>query len=81
MSSENTKPQVEVIIGLNNNVSFSRKGRSSVILAMALGFEYDAQDQVNKIYLDRKVHADNEFQFIGWSVSGAISTILTRSDE
>jgi hypothetical protein len=58
-------------------VSVKREGSSKTSVALILGkFE---KEGVLVVALDRLVHQPHEGSLGGWSVSGAITTILSRS--
>lgn len=68
---------VEVSLG-DGVAAFRRRGNSVVIVANVLGVERNARGEVTKVWLDRLVHDRGKEMFVGWVVSGAISTILER---
>lgn len=77
MSKISNTESVEVCLG-DGVATFRRRGISEVIVANVLGAERNTGGEVTKMWLDRLVHNRGEGMFIGWSVSGAISSILER---
>jgi hypothetical protein len=75
---QHDKDSVYVAVG-EGMVTLKRYGRSRVVVAGVLGEDKDAEGVTQRIYLDRLVHKPYETKFIGWRVSGAVSTILTRA--
>lgn len=69
---------VEVTIG-DGVATFRRRGISEVIVANVLSVDLNPRGEVCRVWLDRLVHNRGESEFNGWSVSGAISTILERN--
>lgn len=65
----------EVTLG-EGVVVIRRKGVSAPVIANILGMDRDDAGEPARIYLDRLVHSPAEDTLGGWSVSGAISTIL-----
>lgn len=53
-----------------------RSGNSRPTIALILGTEYDNNNALSVIYLDRIVHKPGECSFNGWNVSGAVVTEL-----
>jgi len=60
-------------------VVLHRSGRSAAVIANILGQDLDVNGEVKQIWLDRLVHRSYETEFVGWNVSGAISSVLTRA--
>jgi hypothetical protein len=57
-------------------VRVKRNGSSTLTLATILGVDRDCMGHVSKIYLDRLVHTRADIAPEGWSLLGAITTIL-----
>jgi len=57
-------------------VVVKREGVSTATVAVILGNL--VKDGVEIVCLDRLVHAPYETEFIGWTVRGAVTTLLTR---
>lgn len=72
-------PEVHVALG-DGCVVIRRSGRSIVTVAQVLGADLDAAGQPCVLYLDRLVHTPYESAFVGWTVRGAVSSILERQD-
>lgn len=70
-------PEVYVSVG-DGCVVIRRSGRSVVTVAQILGADLDAAGQPRVLYLDRLVHTPYEAAFVGWTVRGAVSSILER---
>lgn len=70
----------EVSIG-DGIVVIKRNGVSQKIIANILGAERNAEDAINKIYLDRLIHKPIEKTLGIWNVTGAISSILYLQDQ
>lgn len=71
------KSNDDVTVTLGDGVAtFKRSGSSSVVVANILGKEVG--DKQEAFYLDRLVHKPHESQFGEFTVTGAISSILTR---
>lgn len=77
MSNSNAVSTVDVVIG-DGVASFRRRGITEVVVANILGVDRNAHGQLQTVWLDRLVHRRGE-SFDGWSATGAISTVLTRS--
>lgn len=75
MSKE--QKRVEVSLG-ENVVILKREGQSNPVIAGILGVDQNAEGVIETIWLDRLVHKRGESDFVGWKVSGAISSILKR---
>lgn len=60
-----------------HDVTLSRSRGLHVITATILGVETNGADQVQTIYLDRRLH-DSGTSINGWKASGAATTVLTR---
>lgn len=73
----NATETVHVLVG-PTAVAIRRSGRSHDTVANILGVERDAGGQIVTIWLDRLVHRPAETSFVGWAVSGAISSVLHR---
>lgn len=73
------KSGITVSIG-DGAVSIKRSGRTSVIVAKILGMDLDSTGKPETIWLDRLVHSPEESEFEGWSVEGAITSILRRKE-
>lgn len=58
-----------------------RKGQSRPVVANILGIEHDESGRPKTVWLDRLVHRYHESRFIGWSVFGALSSVLTVREE
>lgn len=71
------KPEVTVALGEGVAV-LRRSGQSKRIVANVLGVERSESGEVQKVWLDRLVHRTFESEFENWSVSGAVSTVMTR---
>lgn len=54
-------------------------GRSEPVVAGVLGVERDKTGQPATIYLDGRIHQPHDEPAGSWQMSGAVSTILTRS--
>ncbi len=74
---------ISVLMGTDPNVATIRKSTSSTALVVdLLGVETDNQDRPKRLYLRSKIHGKcEEVNYVGWELSGAISTILTRIDQ
>lgn len=68
-----TKISADVNLG-DGIVVIRRRSSSEVTIAQVLGIDDDGQ----RLYLDRLVHAPWEQSIGGWKCSGAISTILEK---
>lgn len=69
---------MEVTVTLGEGVVVMKKaGQSRPIIANILGDERDVNGNTTKVWLDRFVHRPN-WEFVGWHVSGAVSTVLER---
>lgn len=66
---------VTVAVG-DETVVIRRSGQSSPIVANILGVDRNGDGVIEAVWLDRLVHNPGERKFVGWDVSGAISTIL-----
>lgn len=79
MRDEKAVTSVEIA---NDICVIRRRGRINVTIAKVLGTECDIAGRVNTLWLDRIVHRSDESVFADevttWSLSGAITTILTR---
>lgn len=69
--------RVDVSVG-DGVVVLKREGQSSSVIAGILGMDRDEAGEIETIWLDRLVHKVGENQFVGWKVSGAVSTVLRR---
>ncbi|KUY85963.1 hypothetical protein WS48_17935 [Burkholderia sp. RF7-non_BP1] len=67
---------VSVSIG-DGVVTIKRDGSSTATVAGVLGKVTKGDAEV--ICLDRLVHQPYETEFVGWKVSGAVTTLLSRS--
>lgn len=56
-----------------------RERSSNPVIAGILGVDRDESGEIETIWLDRLVHKVGEDEFVGWSVSGAVSSILRRN--
>jgi hypothetical protein len=72
------KERVEVAIG-DGVVVLKRERSSNPVIAGILGVDRDESGEIETIWLDRLVHKVGEDEFVGWSVSGAVSSILRRN--
>lgn len=72
MKNENS---VAVTVG-EGVVTIKREGSSTTTVAVILGRV--VRDGIEVICLDRLVHVPHEDQFTGWSVRGAVTTLLSR---
>lgn len=54
-------------------------GRSEPVVAGVLGVERDKAGQPAMIYLDTRIHQPDDEPAGPWRMTGAVSTILTRS--
>jgi len=70
--------KVTVAVG-DGVVSVKREGSSATTVAHILG--RIERDGVETICLDRLVHMPFEDSFVGWSVRGAVTTLLSRPVE
>ncbi|MBK6616497.1 MAG: hypothetical protein IPG27_21235 [Ottowia sp.] len=61
----------------DGTVTLKRDGQSDLVIATIVGRKRDAGQGIETIWLDRLVHTDKE-EFVGWSASGAISTVLQQ---
>lgn len=68
--------QADVFVG-DSVVTVKRKGSSAVSCAQILGTEF--VDGLQTIYLDRVIHGPGEQSLGEFSVKGAVSSILTRT--
>lgn len=75
--------KVEVVFGDDPYiVTVHISHRSAPIVAGLLGVDRDESGLISKVFLRQLIHSEtDERQYEGWSMSGAISTILTRSAE
>jgi hypothetical protein len=71
----NNKVEGELRVG-DETVSVRRQGSSTWAVCRILGIEQDGQ--ATRIYLDRLIHSAWEDSLCGWSVSGAVTTILEK---
>lgn len=69
---------VTVTIG-DGLVVVKREGQSAPVLANILGVDKNENGEIVTIWLDRLVHRLAERKFVGWNVSGAVSTVLKRA--
>ncbi|MGN3967266.1 hypothetical protein ACS0ZG_28105 [Burkholderia gladioli] len=67
---------VSVSIG-EGVVTIKRDGSSTATVAGVLGRVM--KDGAEVVCLDRLVHQPYETEFVGWMVSGAVTTLLSRS--
>ncbi|XUW93271.1 hypothetical protein OH764_34660 (plasmid) [Burkholderia sp. M6-3] len=67
--------KVTVLVG-DGVVTVKREGSNRALLANILGTV--EADGVEVLCLDRLVHASHEQQFGEWSLSGAVTTLLSR---
>lgn len=65
----------KVTVG-EGTVTLKRDGQSDLVIAAILGRKRDPAEGLETLWLDRLVHTDKE-EFVGWSATGAISTVLT----
>lgn len=73
------KEQKRVDVSLGDGVVvLKREGQSDAVIAGVLGVDRDESGEIETIWLDRLVHKVGEDTFVGWSVSGAVSTVLKR---
>lgn len=68
---------VEVVLS-DLFATLRKEHRSAPLVAGILGVDRDATGGVYRVWLDRLVHAPDEEWNGEWSVSGAISSILTK---
>jgi len=72
---------VSVSIG-DGLVTIMRRGQTSTIVAEILGVKKNDQGEIVQVWLDRLVHRPQDTEkFIGWHVSGTVSSILTREEQ
>ncbi|CAG4913867.1 hypothetical protein [Paraburkholderia gardini] len=57
-------------------VTVKREGTRKAVVARVLG--QVERDGIELLCLDRLVHDSHESSFVGWQVSGAVTTILSR---
>lgn len=70
--------QRRVTVSIGEGVAtIKRDGSSATAVASILG--RIVRDELETICLDRLVHEPYEDEFVGWRVSGAVTTLLTRS--
>jgi hypothetical protein len=60
-------------------VTLKREGTRRAVVANVLGRV--ERDGVELLCLDRLVHEPHEKAFIGWNVTGAVTTMLSRAIE
>lgn len=72
------KEQKRVDVAIGDVVVVKREGNSSPVIAGILGMDRDGAGEIETIWLDRLVHKIGEDTFVGWKVSGAVSTVLKR---
>lgn len=72
--------EVHVTIG-DGTAVFRRNGQTNPVVAGILGVEKDEKGEIKKVFLDRLVHRHYETAFIGWNVSGAVSSVLVRTKQ
>lgn len=75
MATHNTH-HAEVTFG-DGVAVIRRKGVSRPVVAGILGAESDIATRTSRVWLDRLAHGPKDLCFGGWSVSGAVSTVLT----
>ncbi|MFP4896796.1 hypothetical protein [Paraburkholderia sp. EG304] len=68
--------QVSVLVG-DGVVTIKREGTRRAVVAGVLGRM--ERDGVELLCLDRLVHEAHEKAFVGWNVSGAVTTMLSRA--
>lgn len=77
----NTFGKIEADVKIGDGVvSIHRRGVSQVTTAKLLGVEHDAAGQPVRLWLDRMIHRPKEAEIGGWVVSGAVSSILTKTE-
>jgi hypothetical protein len=69
------QPNVTVLVG-EGVVTIKREGTRRAVVAHVLG--RTERDGVELLCLDRLVHEPHEGVFVGWDVSGAVTTVLSR---
>lgn len=79
MSIRPTESSVSVTLG-DGVITLRRSGQSTPITANILGMDLDSEGKPARIWLDRIVHMGKPSNFIGWSVSGAVASVLVRRD-
>ena len=57
-----------------------RSGQSTPVTANILGMDLDGEGKPLRLWLDRLVHHGKPSAFIGWSVSGAVASVLVRKE-
>ena len=67
--------KVSVLVG-NGVVTVKREGSNRALLANILGTV--EADGIEVLCLDRLVHESHEQQFGEWTLSGAVTTLLSR---
>jgi len=75
-----TTVEINVKFGSDPDVVTIQKSNSSKpIVCGLLGVDTDDQGNASRIYLRNKLHSMSKgVDYVGWSPSGAITTILTR---
>jgi hypothetical protein len=68
--------QVSVMVG-DGVVTLKREGTRRAVVANVLG--RIERDGTELLCLDRLVHEAHEKAFVGWNVSGALTTMLSRA--
>ncbi|ADG20989.1 hypothetical protein [Paraburkholderia atlantica] len=68
--------QVSVLVG-DGVVTLKREGTRRAVVANVLG--RIERDGIELLCLDRLVHEAHEKAFVGWNVSGAVTTMLSRA--
>ncbi|MGH0003602.1 hypothetical protein ACQU0X_26295 [Pseudovibrio ascidiaceicola] len=62
-------------------VTIRKSSRSTPIIGDVLGIERTADGSPCRVFLRNKIHRDEETNYKGWAMSGAISTVLTKQQE
>jgi hypothetical protein len=76
MSKYRGTENVDVSVG-DGVVVIRRGGRSASVLANILCIEREPESGRARIWLDRRVHRSDEYEFNGWKVDGAFVTVLS----
>ena len=75
------RPESRVTVTVGDGVvTLRRDGQSSPITANILGMDRDSEGNPVRIWLDRIVHRSKPSSYIGWSVSGAVASVLVRNN-
>lgn len=71
----NTESDVSIEIG-DGVVVLHRKGVSRPFVAKILGCNFDQEGNPARLVLDRRVHETHESHLTGWTVHGAVVSVL-----